>query len=175
MRAAFVLRKTGFEPACHERHRALEQHPANRRIARRAGCQSGPVSDRVTDGVWNSPLSGGRATGIPPYAGKYTLVILGLVGDAHFSAGDGYATLAVTADRSATMSATLADGSQFMPSAMVTDDGNWAGVCVAVFRQGCGGELDELRQPDQQRCDRHVGVNQTVGLEHGELSGRVRE
>jgi hypothetical protein len=87
------------------------------------GGQGEQISGRVTDGVWSSPLSGGRATGVSPSAGEYTVAIPGLVGDARIPAGDGYATLSVAADGTATMSGTLADGSQFMQSATVTDDG----------------------------------------------------
>lgn len=96
------------------------------------GDQAGMVSGRVTDGAWNSILSGGRATGNSPYAGKYTLVIPGLGGDAHIPAGDGFATLSVGVDGTATMIGTLADGSQFTQSAMVTDEGDWP-VYVSLY------------------------------------------
>jgi len=96
------------------------------------GAQAGQAYGRVTDGTWNSPLTGGRSTGNSPYAGDYTLVIPGLVGDAQIPAGDGYATLHVGADGMATMNGTLADGSQFVQSAYVTDDGDWP-VYVSLY------------------------------------------
>ena len=96
------------------------------------GAQAGQASGRVTDGTWSSPLSGGRATGVSPYAGDYTVVIPGLVGDAQIPAGDGYATLHVGTDGMGTMSGTLADGSQFMQSAYVTDDGDWP-IYVSLY------------------------------------------
>ena len=86
--------------------------------------QTGLVSGRVTDGVWNAPLTGGRATGASPFAGEYTVVIPGLVGSARIPAGDGYATLSVAADGSTSLSGTLADGAQFMQSAVVSDAGD---------------------------------------------------
>ncbi len=96
------------------------------------GDLAGEISGRVTDGGWTSVLSGGRTTGNSIYAGKYTLVIPGSVGDPHIPAGDGYATLSVGVDGTATMNGTLADGTQFMQSAMVTDDGDWP-VYVSLY------------------------------------------
>lgn len=87
--------------------------------------QAGQAGGRVTDGTWSSVLSGGRSSGTSTNAGDYTVVIPGLVGDAQIPAGDGYATLHVAADGLATMNGKLADGTQFMQSAYVTDDGDW--------------------------------------------------
>ncbi len=86
--------------------------------------QSGWVAGRVTDGTWSAPLSGSRATVASPFAGQYTVAIPGWVGSARIPAGDGYATLSVATDGSATLSGTLADGAQFMQSAIVSDTGN---------------------------------------------------
>jgi hypothetical protein len=94
--------------------------------------QAGQAYGRVTDGVWSSPLTGGRSTGNSPYAGDYTVVIPGLLGDAQIPDGDGYATLHVGTDGMATMNGTLADGSQFMQSAYVTDEGDWP-VYVSLY------------------------------------------
>ena len=96
------------------------------------GAQAGQAYGRVTDGVWSSPLSGGRITSNASFAGDYTVVIPGLVGDPQIPAGDGYATLHVGTDGLATMSGTLADGSQFMQSAYVTDEGDWP-VYVSLY------------------------------------------
>jgi hypothetical protein len=90
------------------------------------------VSGRVTDGVWSSELAGWRSAGSSSLAGNYTVAIPGLVGDAQIPAGDGYATLHVGADGLATMNGTLADGSQFVQSAYVTDDGYWP-VYVSLY------------------------------------------
>ncbi|MFO1512655.1 MAG: hypothetical protein U1F83_07045 [Verrucomicrobiota bacterium] len=94
--------------------------------------QAGQAYGRVTDGTWSSPLTGGRSTGNSPYAGDYTVVIPGLVGDAQIPAGDGYATLHVGTDGMATMNGTLGDGSQFVQSAYITDDGDWP-VYVSLY------------------------------------------
>ena len=96
------------------------------------GAQAGQVFGRVTDGVWVSTLTGGRAGGNSTHAGDYTVVIPGLVGDAQIPAGDGYATLHVDTDGLATMNGSLADGSKFMQSAYVTDDGDWP-VYVSLY------------------------------------------
>ncbi len=94
--------------------------------------QAGQAYGRVTDGVWSSPLTGGRSTGSSAFAGDYTVVIPGLVGDSQIPAGDGYATLHVGTDGMATMNGTLADGSQFVQSAYVTDEGDWP-VYVSLY------------------------------------------
>ncbi len=96
------------------------------------GAQAGQASGRVTDGVWNAPLTGGRTSGNTPHAGEYTVVVPGLVGSAQLPAGDGYGTMHVAADGLATMYCTLADGSQFMQSAYVTDDGDWP-VYISLY------------------------------------------
>jgi uncharacterized repeat protein (TIGR02543 family) len=83
------------------------------------------VSGRVTDGTWSSPLAGGRAAGSNPFAGDYTVVMPGLVGDTHIPAGDSFGTMTVGSDGLATLAGTLADGTAFTQSAYVTDDGDW--------------------------------------------------
>ena len=89
------------------------------------GSEAGQIFGLVTDGVWSSPLSGGRCAATSPLAGDYTIVILGTAGNAARPAGDGYATLHVAADGLGTMSGTLADGTRFSQSAYVTEDGDW--------------------------------------------------
>jgi len=96
------------------------------------GGQAGVISGRVTDGQWNAVLSGGRAAGGSPFAGDYTVVIPGSVSDGQIPDGDGYATLHVGADGQATMNGTLADGSQFMHTAYVTESGDWP-VYVSLY------------------------------------------
>jgi hypothetical protein len=90
-----------------------------------ANATAGQISGRVTDGVWSSDLAGGRPSGSSAFAGDYTVAIPGAVGDPRISAGDSYATLHVAADGLGTMSGTLADGTQFLQSAYVTEDGDW--------------------------------------------------
>ena len=87
--------------------------------------EAGQISGRVTDGVWSSPLTGGRAATNTPLAGDYTVVIPGNVNDSSLPAGDGYATLHIAADGLGAMSGTLADGTRFSQSAFVTVDGDW--------------------------------------------------
>ena len=89
------------------------------------GASAGQISGRVTDGVWTSPLSGGRALASSPFAGEYTVVIPGTANNPALPAGDGYATLHVGADGLGTMSGTLADGTPFAQTAYVTADGDW--------------------------------------------------
>ena len=89
------------------------------------GSEAGQIFGRVTDGVWTSPLSGGRTVATSPFAGDYTVVIPGTTGNAARPAGDGYATLHVATDSLGTMSGTLADGTRFSQSAYVTGDGDW--------------------------------------------------
>jgi hypothetical protein len=85
----------------------------------------GQVSGRVTDGTWNAPLAGGRAAGTSPFAGDYTVVMPGLVGDSRLPAGDSFGTMTVGSDGLATLTGTLADGTMFAQSAYVTADGDW--------------------------------------------------
>lgn len=89
------------------------------------GAEAGQINGRVTDGVWSSPLSGGRAATSTTHAGDYTVVIPGNVNDSSVPAGDGFATLRVATDGLATLSGTLADGTRFSQSAYVTTDGDW--------------------------------------------------
>jgi len=96
------------------------------------GAQAGQLSGRISDGAWNSALAGGRASGNSAYAGSYTVAIPGLVGDAQVPAGDGYGTLHVATDGLVTLNGTLADGTKFMQSAYVTDDGDWP-VYVSLY------------------------------------------
>jgi hypothetical protein len=90
-----------------------------------ANASAGRISGRVTDGGWSSALVGGRPAGSSAYTGDYTVVIPGTVADVHIPAGDSYATLHVAANGLGTMTGTLADGTQFMQSAYVTEDGDW--------------------------------------------------
>jgi hypothetical protein len=89
------------------------------------GAEAGQITGRVTDGVWSSPLSGGRAAGNTTHTGDYTIVIPGNPNDSSLPAGDSFATLRVATDGLATMSGTLADGTRFSQSAYVTADGDW--------------------------------------------------
>ena len=89
------------------------------------GSEAGQIFGLVTDGVWNSPLSGGRSSTTSPFAGEYTVVIPGTPANPALPAGDGYATLHVAADGLGTMNGTLADGTRFSQSAFVTKDGDW--------------------------------------------------
>jgi hypothetical protein len=98
--------------------------------------EAGQIFGRVTDGVWNSPLSGGRAATTSPLAGDYTVVIPGTAGNPALPAGDGYATLHVSTDGLGTMSGILADGARFSQSAYVTEDGDWPLFASAYSGKG---------------------------------------
>ena len=91
--------------------------------------EAGQIFGRVTDGVWTSSLSGGRAayqtTGGAPQVGEYTVVFPGQVGDPSLPEGDGYGTLHVGADGLGTLSGTLADGTAFSQTAWLTAEGDW--------------------------------------------------
>jgi len=91
--------------------------------------EAGLIFGRVTDGVWTSLLSGGRAayqtTGNAPQAGDYTVVFPGQVGDPSQPVGDGYGTLHVGADGLGTLSGTLADGTAFSQTAWLTAEADW--------------------------------------------------
>ena len=98
--------------------------------------EAGQIFGRVTDGVWNSPLSGGRAATTSPLAGDYTVVIPGTSGNSALPAGDGYATLHVASDGLGTMIGILADGARFSQSAYVTEDGDWPLFASAYSGKG---------------------------------------
>ncbi len=99
--------------------------PMNLSIRLGQGSEAGQIAGDVSDGVWSSSLAGGRTTTNSLFAGDYTVVIPGVTGSAQIPAGDSYATLHVAADGLATMNGTLADGSQFMQSAYITEQGDW--------------------------------------------------
>jgi uncharacterized repeat protein (TIGR02543 family) len=98
--------------------------------------EAGQISGRVTDGVWTSLLSGGRAAyqtaGGAPQAGDYTVVIPGQAGDPTVPAGDGYGTLRVGSDGMGTLSGTLGDGTAFTHTAWLTAEGDWP-VYVSLY------------------------------------------
>jgi hypothetical protein len=100
------------------------------------GAAPGRISGSITDGVWSAPLSGGRSPASSPFAGEYTVVILGTSDNANLPAGDGYATLHVAADGLGTLSATLPDGMQFSQSAYVTEAGDWPLYVSMYIGQG---------------------------------------
>jgi hypothetical protein len=93
---------------------------------------AGQIYGSVGDGVWTAILAGGSSPETSPYAGNYTVAILGSSGSTTQPAGDGYATLQVTADGLGIMSGTLADGTTFFHSAYVTSQGGWP-VYVSLY------------------------------------------
>jgi len=100
------------------------------------GATAGQIWGRVTDGAWTAALSAGRPAAVSALAGEYTVVIPGASGNAALPAGDGYATLHVATDGLGTLSATLADGTQFSQSAYVTTDGDWPLFVSMYIGQG---------------------------------------
>ena len=118
--------------------------------------EAGQISGRVTDGTWSSSLSGGRASGNSAFAGDYTVVFPGSVGDAKIPDGDSYATLHVAADGLGTMNGTLADGSQFRQTAYVTDQGDWP-LYVSLYAAK-GAVVSWLTFEDQSNSDLHGAI-----------------
>ena len=120
----------------------------------------GQIFGRVTDGVWTSSLSGGRAAyqtaGGAPQAGDYTVVFPGQVGDPNQPAGDGYGTLHVGADGLGTLSGTLADGTAFSQSAWLTAEGDWP-LYVSLYA-GTGAVVSWMTFTNQPSSD----INGTV-------------
>jgi hypothetical protein len=115
----------------------------------------GQIFGRVTDGVWTSSLSGGRAgyqmAGNAPQAGEYTVVFPGQVGDASLPAGDGYGTLHLGTDGLGTLSGTLADGTSFSQTAWLTAEGDWP-LYVSLYA-GKGAVLSWMTFTNQVSSD----------------------
>jgi hypothetical protein len=115
------------------------------------GGAAGQIVGRVTDGVWSANLSGGRAAAAGDLAGQYTIVVPGVSGDASKPAGDGYATMFVATDGLVTMSATMADGTQFSQSGHLTADRDWP--LFAPMYVGKGAAMSWLSFTNQSTSD----------------------
>lgn len=118
------------------------------------------VTGTLTDGNFSAPFTIGRSGGAPgatsAYAGRYTLVIPAL-DDANPATpnGDGFGSLLVDADGTATFSGTLADGTKVLGSGFVTTAGTLAlylplyenaGVLTGtvLFRANAGSDFDAV-------------------------------
>jgi len=115
--------------------------------------EGGQIFGRVTDDGWTSSLSGGRASDNSAFAGDYTVIIPGSVGNAQIPDGDGYATLHVATDGLGTLSGTLADGSLFQQTAYVTDQGDWP-LYVSLYA-GKGAVVSWIMFENQSNSDLH--------------------
>jgi hypothetical protein len=92
--------------------------------------QADQVSGRVTDGNWVARLSADRATynattNPAPYAGNYTMLLPGRLGDPTIPSGDGFGTIAVSAGGLVTFAGTLGDGTKISQGGMLTKPNLW--------------------------------------------------
>lgn len=82
------------------------------------------------DSTWSADLAGDRAvfdskTNAAPQAGKYTLAIRGSYSDTNSPAGYSYGTVSVDKAGKVSLSATLADGTKFSQTGVVSRQGHW--------------------------------------------------
>lgn len=89
------------------------------------------MTGTVTDpGNWSAGLRAERAllnpkSGSVPFAGRYTLIVPGVSGNAQLPGGDGYGAATVTSAGSIKLTGALADGTKLSQSAVVSAAGDW--------------------------------------------------
>ena len=88
------------------------------------------ISGRVTDGIWVAPLAGDRAVfrakaRPTPYAGRYTLMVLGQEAAPTVPAGIGYGTVRVSVNGLASFAGSLADGTKVTRRVPLSKHGLW--------------------------------------------------
>lgn len=86
------------------------------------------ITGTVTDGSWLADVQAYRAnskTTPPAFAGNYTLIFPGTKGSSQLPAGDGYATVTVSATGQIKMTGSLADGTKVSQSTVSTVNGQW--------------------------------------------------
>jgi hypothetical protein len=115
---------------------------------------SGRLVGTISDGTWTADLVARLAdfrfsgSSLPcPYAGKYTLAILGNPDD-WMRAGHGYATLKVDRRGNIICSGALADGTRFARSATVSADGEWPFFVPYRGESSASGWMTFTNQPD---------------------------
>ncbi|MCL4789717.1 MAG: hypothetical protein KJ070_23545, partial [Verrucomicrobia bacterium] len=95
---------------------------------------SGSTIDQVTglieEGYWTATLNGDRTifnvrTNPAPYAGSYTLVLPGQLGDDSLPEGHGHGTVRVTTAGRATFTGWTGDGARLMQSVALSKNGDW--------------------------------------------------
>jgi len=94
------------------------------------GQQGDELTGRLTDGNWVSILGTRRSAfdkryNPAPQAGNYTMIVPGATTDPTAPAGTGYGMVRVDTRGRVRFAASLADGSRFSQSAMLTPDGQW--------------------------------------------------
>jgi List-Bact-rpt repeat protein/fibronectin type III domain protein len=94
------------------------------------GDQADQIFGRLTDGVWDSTLSGDRSvfnarTNPAPYAGSYTLCFPGQDSDASLPNGDGFGCVRVSLAGVARLAGTLSDGTKISEAAPLSRHGMW--------------------------------------------------
>jgi hypothetical protein len=98
---------------------------------------TGTVSDGSTftaDLLANRTVS--KSTGVPAFAGNYTLIIGGTNNDSQLPGGDGSGTVNVSTLGKIKLAATLADGTKFSQSTVASTDGQWALYASLYSGQG---------------------------------------
>jgi hypothetical protein len=86
---------------------------------------TGSVSD---PGNWTADLRANQAVATGStvsFAGNYTVIFPGTNGGSQMPAGDGYATASVTTDGKVKLTGSLADGTKFSQSAVISANGQW--------------------------------------------------
>jgi hypothetical protein len=86
------------------------------------------ITGTVTDpGNWTADLQANRATVsvAVPFAGNYTLILLGSDDSANFPGGDSYGTAVVSSAGKLKLSGSLADATKLSQSAVVSASGQW--------------------------------------------------
>lgn len=100
------------------------------------------VAGRVTDGTWEAPLLGDRATfnsktNPAPYLGNYTIILPGQDSSDLGPEGDGAASVKIDASGVATLAGTLADGTKVSQRVALSRRGHWP-LYVPLYSGGGG-------------------------------------
>jgi hypothetical protein len=120
------------------------------------------ISGRVTDTNWTAQLIGDRAvfnvrTNPAPFAGSYTLAILGVDEIPAAPTGDGFGVVRVTASGIATVAGALADGVRLAQSAPLSQDGVWP-LYVPLYT-GKGLVMGWVTFASEQDSDLNAGLS----------------
>lgn len=96
----------------------------------------------ISDGVWDADLLANRAvfnsrTNPAPYAGRYTIAIVGPSEGTTSPGGIGFATVNVLLNGMVLAKGTLGDGRNFSHSTMLSQTGMWP-FCAGIYNGGGG-------------------------------------
>jgi hypothetical protein len=113
---------------------------------------------------WVSDLTGDRVifnvrTNPASYAGNYTLVLPGQVGNPLVPEGDGYGTVRITTAGRTTFSGILGDGVRVTQSASLSKNGHWPLYSGLRYRGGRGALLGWMNFEDRPNDDLHGTVS----------------